>query len=222
MADTQQGDAIERKLLTEYRLNLEYLWHDDKLRQQRMRNYLTINTLLVVALGTYLSLNPPIHYLGLSMILLGVFCVPLCLIWWLAQARNGEVIRFRRSFLQDLEQQIKDFRTFDLTMKAFYDGVPVAFEHLTDKAGNPVTFEARSPAKKSSTETESVLPRIIAAFWTSIIYLGVLITSYSVVMQGSEAEISVALAIPTIALVVLVIFLRSYHPQLLPWKWVLK
>ncbi len=41
-------DRREKLLLEEYRLNVELMIHDDRLRQQRITNFLTANSLLAL------------------------------------------------------------------------------------------------------------------------------------------------------------------------------
>jgi len=49
------NDHLRQNLLEEYQANVEMWKHDDNVRQQRARNFLTVNTLLILGLAGIVS-----------------------------------------------------------------------------------------------------------------------------------------------------------------------
>lgn len=160
----------ERLLLEEYRLNVELMIHDDKLRQQRISNFLTANSLLALALGAFLSNPAGIKgfSIEMGMILLSLFGLGLSLLWHFIQARNSEYIRFRRLQLRSLEARLGYLTTFRRTYTGLNQHQAVDFEELGE------TFCISDPAKASSTYREGSLPLIIIGFWGVVLLKGLL------------------------------------------------
>ncbi len=160
----------EKLLLEEYRLNVELMIHDDKLRQQRISNFLTANSLLAVALGAFLG--NPIGLKGFSiemgMILLSLFGLGLSLLWHFIQVRNSEYIRFRRFQLRSLEAKLGHLTTFTRIHMGLSQHKLIAFEGIEEP------FSIGRPGKISSTYREGSLPFIMIGFWAVVLTKGLL------------------------------------------------
>jgi len=139
------------------------------LRQLRNNNILSVNALLVITLGTYVSLRPPDLNLAAAMILLGALCVPVCWVWSRIQLRNAEYIRFRRSQLLSIEKRLPGLSTFQNTWSAFYKNETVRF------IGNGDSSTVSKGAAKSSTRAENGMLLFILGFWVAILTAGVLL-----------------------------------------------
>ncbi len=165
----------EKLLLEEYRLNVELMIHDDRLRQQRITNFLTANSLLALALGAFLSNPAGIKgfSIEMGMILLSLFGLGLSLLWYFIQARNSEYIRFRRFQLRSLEARLGYLTTFRRTHMGLNLHQPIEFSELGE------TFSLGGPAKASSTYREGSLPFIIIGFWGVVLLKGLLMLASS-------------------------------------------
>lgn len=149
----------QSRLLAEYQANVNLWQHDDTLRQQRAGNFLSVNTVLVAALGVVTSLNPPVQYIGGVGLLFAAFGLLLCIMWHRVQVRNAEYIRFRRFQLRSIESKLPGLSTFQNTFTAFYQAQPLSFEP-------PIGEFALSPAaRKRSTLSEGLLPALVGGFW---------------------------------------------------------
>jgi len=164
------SDGKLSRLLSEYQTNLILWQHDDNLRQQRYGTFLSINSLLIVALGGLVTLAPATSNLIIVAILMSLFGFPVCILWDLVQIRNAEYIRFRRYQLRSIEAQLPPMTTFANQWKALNEFKTVTFDHLDDK------FTIKARAKKSSTTIEGTLPLIIACFWLLVFLGGISIT----------------------------------------------
>ncbi|MBL0358153.1 MAG: hypothetical protein IPP72_15360 [Chitinophagaceae bacterium] len=164
-------EDIEAKLLEEYRANVELWKHDDNLRQQRIGNFLTTNTILLVALGTLLSIKHDIKSLALSAILISIFGLLISFFCLSILNRNAQYIRFRRAHLKYLERKMPPMSTFTNTYDAFYEHKTLEYQEIDQ------TFSIPERGKKSSTITEGNLPVLIIIFWALVFLtgLGVLI-----------------------------------------------
>jgi len=85
------------RLMAEYQVNVALWQHDDSLRQQRNGNFLTVNTVLLAALGALSALQAPLPYLGAIGVAFGVFGAIVCRVWHVVQVRN--VVRIGGQFL---------------------------------------------------------------------------------------------------------------------------
>ena len=136
------------------------MWkHDDTLRQQRIGNFLTVNTILLVALSAFTGIRVSIQGLAAIAIAFSVFGLLICLIWKKVNARNAEYVRFRRFQLRAIEAQLDGLTTFANTYSAFYSGDPVEFPELADR------FEIAANARSRSTFWEGRLPVVLGWFW---------------------------------------------------------
>ena len=154
-------DQLHRNLLVEYQANVEMWKHDDNVRQQRARNFLTVNTLLIVGIAGVVSFKPGPLYVGAILIIFSIVGVSLNSIWRSVLQRSAEWIRFRRLQLKSIESKLEGMSTFQNTYRAFYDG------HETVYFGAEIPkFEISSAAKKRSTLTEGKLPSLMLRFWT--------------------------------------------------------
>lgn len=170
------NDEPKPDLINEYQVNVELWKHDDNLRQQRNNTFLTINTILLVALGSLITLGNPeskdvASNEALMAALISIFGLPVCYIWNRVQVRNGEYIRFRRYQLRSIEARLTGFSTFANQSKAMDRQEEVDFQGINDK------FRISKAATRSSTRLEGSLPSVIAGFWLLILLGSLLILS---------------------------------------------
>jgi len=158
-------EKTQQILLSEYQANLELWKHDDNLRQQRFTIFLSINSLLLVALGGLVTLSTSILVAAFIAILISLFGFPICLMWQSIQARNAEYIRFRRYQLRFIESKLKPMSTFTNQWNALAKHETVRFENIKDE------FVIKKQAKGSSTAIEGKLPIFLAIFW-GIVFFG--------------------------------------------------
>ncbi len=168
-APSKEEDEDEKRLVDEYNMNIELWKHDDNLRQLRNNNFLSVNALFVVALGTYISLRPPEVNLAAAMILLAVLCTPITWVWSRMQFRNAEYIRFRRMQLLSIESRLRGLSTFKNTWAIFYGHQTVKFLETGDE------FTVSKRGSRSSTQVENNLPLFILAFWLAVLAAGVIL-----------------------------------------------
>jgi hypothetical protein len=160
-------DSVEKdQLLTEYQVNVDLWKHDDDLRQQRNGTFLTINSLLLVALGALITFSPASVFV---ILITAFFGFPICLIWYYVQRRNAEYIRFRRYQLRSIEAQLPVLTTFTNQWKGLNQYQAVSFKGIED------TFNITAEAKRSTTWLEGYLPLFIAIFWLLVFLLSLLV-----------------------------------------------
>ncbi len=169
----------ERRLLEEYRANVEMWKHNDMLRQHRISNLLTVNTILLVALGAFLNFMDSLYSIVIISIFLSVFGLLICFIWNSILARNAEYVRFQRYQLRSIEARLPNVTTYTNIFEGFYKLKPVSFIDIDD------TFIISPKASSRSTITEKNLPFIIVGFWllvfiTSLIALLALFLGWKV------------------------------------------
>jgi hypothetical protein len=156
-------------LITEYQVNVELWKHDDELRQQRNNTFLTMNTILLVALGSLITLGNTASNEALMAVLISIFGLPVCYIWNRVQVRNSEYIRFRRYQLRSIEARLPGFSTFANQSEAMDRHEEIEFQGIS------ATFKITKPAARSSTRLEGLLPSVIAGFWLLILLGSLLI-----------------------------------------------
>ena len=163
--DDQQLQA----LLSEYQANLALWQHDDNLRQQRSTTFLSINSLLILALGGLITLSESFVEAAIVAIPISIFGLPICLLWYQVQARNAEYIRFRRYQLRSIEKMLPPMSTFTNQWRALSQFETVQFENIA--AG----FTIKNAARGSSTVLEGKLPLVIAGIWLVIFAISIVI-----------------------------------------------
>jgi hypothetical protein len=149
----------EEMLLVEYQVNVELWKHDDLFRLNRAQGYMTFNTILIVALGTLVTLDKTHEYVAAISVLFSLFGILVSRVWNQNHARNSEYIRFRRLQLQSIEAKLKGLTTFRNTYQAFYQKKKIHFAALG------CDFDLSPKAKERSVISESKLPRFVGAFW---------------------------------------------------------
>jgi len=153
------------KLLTEYQANIDLWQHDDTTRAQRDGTFLSVNTLLFVALGTLITFRPSVWGVAAIACLVAAFGFPLCIMWYYMLVRGGEYVRFRRFQLRSIEAQLGDVTTITNQWKALDEFQTVSFRDIEDK------FTIKSSAKHSVTLVENRIPLVVAVFWF-LVFLG--------------------------------------------------
>ena len=154
-------DTDERRelLLEEYRITVDLSKHDDTLRQQRIANFLTVNTVLVAVVGVGLSTEPADAVAIVLLAVIAAFGVAVASVWAIVQLRNTEYIRLRRHQLRQLEAELGVVSTFTVAHK-------VLNEHERHDFGADVgPWEVGRFGRGSSTTFENALPVIVLLFW---------------------------------------------------------
>ena len=154
-------------LLEEYKANVELWKHDDSLRQHRIGNFLTANTILLAALGALITTRSFSSGLGLVFILLSVFGLSISVVWYFVNIRNTEYVRFRRFQLRSIESKLQGLSTFTRMHRAFDKLEHVSFGDIDQ------VFSISPHARRSSTALENGLPLIIQVFWFLILLGGI-------------------------------------------------
>lgn len=153
---------FENQLLIEYQVNVELWKHDDNLRQQRNANFLSVTTLLIIALSAFVGLKYPMIYLSIIALIFSLIGFFISMLWYRVLVRNAEYIRFRRFQLRSIEKRLKGLSTFTNTYDSFYKGFPLKFSEFDEE------FVISKNAMKRSAITEGNLPVIISVFWSII------------------------------------------------------
>lgn len=155
-------DVARQNLIAEFEANVALWQHDDSLRQQRGSNFLTINTVLITALGLALGLHASTRYVAMLAIVFAVFGAFTSRIWYSVQLRNSEYVRFRRFQLRSIEARLHPMTTFSRTHHTLEEGRCVECA-VTGEAFVP---DADGPG--SSTRLEGRLPVLVAWLWFAI------------------------------------------------------
>jgi hypothetical protein len=159
----EPGENIDA-LLAEYEANVALWQHDDLLRQQRNGNFLTVNTVLLAAIGALSAFKVEPLHLALIASVFGIFGIVVCRVWYIVQVRNSEYVRFRRYQLRSIESRIEGLTTFKHTFAAFYNAKEISFPEIKEK------FRVDSRASKRSTLSEGMLPIVVAILWAIIAF----------------------------------------------------
>lgn len=162
MADLSNEPQDRDALIAEYKANIALWQHDDSLRQQRNRTFLTVNTVFFTALAALTTLQAPMRYVGAIALAFSVFGMIVCRVWYVVQRRNAEYVRFRRYQLRSIEARLPGLTTFRNTYDAFYNGVEVRFPAIED------SFCVEMKAQRRSTLSERLLPLLIGVLWSLI------------------------------------------------------
>ena len=157
----------ELALLEEYKANIALWIHDDTLRQQRTSNFLTTNTVLLVALSTLLNIKHDTISLAFTAVLISIFGLLISFIWLSILYRNAEYIKFRRFQLMHLENKMPVMSTFTNTYLALYKHKPIEYKDINQ------TFRIDKKGKQNSTFSEGKLPKLIIAFWAIVFMFGI-------------------------------------------------
>ena len=159
-------------LISEYQANIALWQHDDNLRQQRSGTLLSMNTFLLVALGTLITIKPSLDNSAVVAILVSVFGFPICIMWHRILVRNGEYIRFRRFQMRSIEGQLQNVTTVTNQWNALDKHKTITWPGIED------SFRVKQAAKRSSTSIEVRLPLILAGFWTLVFLAGMVIVLF--------------------------------------------
>jgi hypothetical protein len=160
-------------LVEEYKANIDLWIYEATFRQQRSQTFLTMNTILLVALSMLMTISPSLVNSSVIAVLIAVFGFPACIMWYRILARNGEYMRFRRYQLRGIEFQLQYVTTIRNQWKALNRYEPLSLEGLEDK------FEIKSSARVSAITIENRLPLILAGLWLIIFLAGAAIIGLS-------------------------------------------
>lgn len=159
---SSQNQGVQEQLLAEYHANVELWKHDDSLRQDRQRNFLTVTTVLLATLAALAGLRVPVVYAAGIASFFALYGILICRVWHAVQIRNAEYVRFRRFQLWSIEARLPDLTTFTNTYAAFYENKDVSFAGLNDR------FALHSQARNRSTLNEGKLPLLVGLLWAAI------------------------------------------------------
>jgi len=173
------NEIDEKHLLAEYQANIDLWKHDDMLRQERDKKFLTINTMLFVALGVMFQFGGKnsetlsTNQFAIAMMVFSLIGIIICTIWNVVLSRNEEYIKFRKMQLRAIECQLKSMNTFLRTHIALDDDKPIHFE-----TGDLYTGNKNKRSSFTSTATEGKLPILITLIWILLSILGIIILIY--------------------------------------------
>jgi hypothetical protein len=145
-------------LTTEYQANIDLWIYEVTFRQERSQAFLTVNTVLLVALGALTQLSPTIPTITIAAIPISIFGVLACAIWHLILIRNSAYLNFRLYQLRTVEAQLPGMTTFANQWKAMS-----LYKTLHTDGLEP--FAIQPAAKRSSLRMENRLPLILAGLW---------------------------------------------------------
>lgn len=177
------NDSEERCLLEEYRANIELWKHDDTLRQQRMGNFLNVNSILLVTFCALISVKPSLVNLAVSSILLSIFGILISWAWYSVMLRNSDYISLRRFQLRSIEACFPCMTTFKNTYKALSKYEPTTFNCTNEVFQVSRKIFQVSRKRGSSTSTESNLPLVMSFFWLLVFCAGMI--SAALTLSGS-------------------------------------
>ena len=160
-------------LKLEYEINVDLWKHDDWVRERRIANYLTVNTILLIALSAVISLGLTYNYISLISILFSSFGILFCVIWKRLLMRNSQYILFRRLQLLSIESRMPGITTFTNTYDALYRFKEITFKGIDEK------FKIDKRCKKRSGVSEELLPVYLALFWGIVLLISTLISILS-------------------------------------------
>ncbi|UCC62838.1 MAG: hypothetical protein JSV36_19150 [Anaerolineae bacterium] len=161
-------------LLEEYKANIDLWIYEATFRQQRDQTFLTMNTILLVALSILMAISSSLLYSSVIAVLIAVFGLSACIMWHRILVRNGAYMRFRRYQLRGIEVQLQNVTTMRNQWKALNKHEQLSLEGLEDK------FEIEKPARVSAIDIENRLPLALAGLWLIIFLGGAVVTGLSV------------------------------------------
>ena len=151
-------------LRVEYDANIQLWIYEATFREQRSQMFLTVNTILLTALGIMVTFNPYFLNVAIIAIPISLFALPACILWYLILLKNGAYMQFRRFQLRSLEVKLQNLTTFQNQWKALNKYEKLTVPELEDP------FLINKSAKHSAIVVENYLPLILTVFW-AIIFL---------------------------------------------------
>jgi uncharacterized membrane protein len=151
--------ARKSQLLKEYIINAEFWKHHDTMRQNKMANFLTANSIIAAAIALLTSnIFSNIETISIILIIgISIIGFFISITWNSVMSRNSEYMNFQRLQLCSIEQELpKGSMTFTNMYKAFDKGESVQFSCLQE------VFKSKT---KSANKLEGALPMIIAISW---------------------------------------------------------
>lgn len=151
-------------LLKEYTINAEFWKHHDMMRQKKMENFLTVNSILAAAIalltsGIFSNIQTISIILIIGISIIGFF---ISVTWNSVMRRNSEYMSFQRLQLCSIEQALPNgLKTFTKMYKAFDNDEEIQFLCFP----KPEPFRSKT---KSANKLEGALPMIIAASWVIV------------------------------------------------------
>ena len=164
--DPKKVELKEPHLLKEYSINAEFWKHHDTMRQKKMENFLTVNSILAAAIALLTSsIFSNIQDISIILIIgISIIGFFISLTWNSVMRRNSEYMHFQRLQLCSIEQALsEDFTTFTKMYNAFDKDKEVHFPRLPKPL--PKSFK---PKMKSANKLEGVLPMTMAVSWVVV------------------------------------------------------
>jgi hypothetical protein len=162
-------------LRAEYEANIQLWMYEATFRQQRSQMFLTMNTILLVALGTLITISPSILNTAIITLLISIFGLLGCVMWHRILLKNGEYMRFRRFQLRSLEVKLQNVTTFGNQWKTLNKYETLSVPELEDK------FEIDPSAKHSAITVENKLPLILTVFWAVVLLGAIIIVGFNLI-----------------------------------------
>ena len=146
--------------MEEYKINVDFWKHHDTMRQMKMNNFLTVNSILAAAIALLTSsIFSNMEAISIILIIgISIIGFLVSVTWNSVMRRNSDYMRFQRLQLCSIEKAL-GFTTFTKMCKAFDKYEKVNF------SCDPVPFKTET---KSANKLESALPKIIAISWVVV------------------------------------------------------
>jgi uncharacterized membrane protein len=162
------NNAGTSQLLEEYRINADFWKHHDTMRQKKMENFLTANSILAAAIALLTSsIFSDIQVISIILIVgISIIGFIISLTWNSVIRRNSEYMHFQRLQLCSIEQELpKCSMTFTKMYRTFDENMKVDFPHLLKPLPN--SFKTKM---KSANKLDRNLPMIIAGSWIIVVF----------------------------------------------------
>ena len=162
-------------LIEEYSANVELWIYEVTYRQQRSQMFLTMNTILLVALSTLMTVSSSLLNSSVIAVLIATFGFPACIMWHRILIRNGEYVRFRYYQLRSIEAQLQNVTTFGNQWRAMRQheiGLPFV--------GLEEDFTIKNAARVSTIDLENKFPLFLAGLWVLILLGGAITIGLSI------------------------------------------
>jgi hypothetical protein len=153
------NDDFISNLRTEYNANIKLWIYEVTFRDQRSQLFLTMNTILLTALGILASFGQSIQTTAAIAILISLFAFSTCIMWRSILLKNSAYIEFRRFQLRSLEAKLQNITTFNNQWKSLNNYQELNFPELGE------SFMIGKSSRHSSTAVENNLPLILTIFW---------------------------------------------------------
>jgi hypothetical protein len=162
LTQNYSNEQKEKQSSKDYSINAEFWKHHDTMRQKKMENYLTINSIFAAAIAVLISrIIPTTQTISIIItISISIIGIAISITWHSVMCRNSEYMRFQRLQLCSIERDLPgSCETFTKMYNAFDKGEEVSFPEIQEK------FKSKT---KSANELDGLLMKMMASFWAVV------------------------------------------------------